>query len=242
MKMLLDGKYSPVTNSWGFLEAPFEAAVERATQWEAELKIRQKREREDELHRFENDLPDALKRLEPFGVWKTLYMSTDSEWTAVFSAKSNLGSGPQAEIGFLSRQLQCRGLLVTAVEDTYDEVTNKGQYGGVQFALYADEVRPGEILNDCRVVGAINNGNRWEFFQEGPEEPFEKPEYYTARRVRDRFTDEMLEEYCLALGIRLFDPEFYGPHCALFSPKPPNIPDFRPETYADVRLRLGLAN
>jgi hypothetical protein len=237
MKMLLEAQNSPVTNCWGFLEAPLESIVKRAMQWEAELKIRQKRERGEELHRFESGLSYALKRLEPLNVWKTLYMTTDSEWTAVFTEDE---SCPKSQIGYLSKQMQCRGLLVTAVEDTYDEATNKGQYGGVQFSLYASEVRPGEILADRRVIAVINNGSRWEFHQEGPEEPFERPECYSARRVRDRFTDEMLEEYCLALGIRLFDPEFYGPHCALFAPKPPNTPNFRPETYADVRARLGL--
>ena len=42
-------------------------------------------------------------------------------------------------------------------------------------------------------------------------QPFEEPEHYKERRIRDRLTDEMLERYCAALGIRLFDKAFYGP-------------------------------
>ena len=228
------------TNCWGFLQAPLDQVVERVCEWKAELKIKLKRTRSHRLHRFESDLAGALQYFEPFRDWKTLYLNTDSNWTAVLCSKSNSGSSPQSEVGYLSRQLNCRGVLLTAVEDSYDENTNRGQYGGYQLVLYADEARPGEIRNDRRVIGAINSGSRWEFFQEGPEQPFEKPDYYKARRVRDRFTDEILEEYCQALGIRLFDPDFYGPQCALFAPESLKSDSSPPLTFADIRADLGL--
>ncbi|MHC2998419.1 hypothetical protein [Microbacterium sp. HJ5] len=39
--------------------------------------------------------------------------------------------------------------------------------------------------------------------------PFEDQAAYTARRIADRLTPEMLDAYCRALGIRRNDPEFY---------------------------------
>jgi hypothetical protein len=35
------------------------------------------------------------------------------------------------------------------------------------------------------------------------------------RRTIDRFTPEMLESYCAALGIELFNADFYGEQCLL---------------------------
>lgn len=43
----------------------------------------------------------------------------------------------------------------------------------------------------------------------------QQPERYKARRMRDRFTSEMLEAYCGALGIEVFESSFYGPRAVL---------------------------
>jgi hypothetical protein len=39
---------------------------------------------------------------------------------------------------------------------------------------------------------------------------FEELGSYGARRIVDRFTDDMLERYCKALDIAFFDEDFYG--------------------------------
>jgi hypothetical protein len=65
-------------------------------------------------------------------------------------------------------------------------------------------------LNQERAVVAMNDGGSWLFSTDGTPQPFEEPESYKARRIADRFTDDMLERYCKALGIRLFDESFYG--------------------------------
>jgi hypothetical protein len=65
-------------------------------------------------------------------------------------------------------------------------------------------------LNQERAVVAMNDGGSWLFSADGIQQPFEEPESYKARRVADRFTDEMLERYCNALGIELYNESFYG--------------------------------
>ena len=60
-----------------------------------------------------------------------------------------------------------------------------------------------------RHIQASDQDGRWEFDQSGEPLPFEDLEAYQRRRVRDRFTPEMLEAYCAALGLRPFDPDFY---------------------------------
>jgi hypothetical protein len=63
----------------------------------------------------------------------------------------------------------------------------------------------------------MNDGGSWLFSADGLEQPFEEPTRYNARRVVDRFTDDMLERYCRALGIGLFDEAFYGTHAAVIN-------------------------
>jgi hypothetical protein len=56
----------------------------------------------------------------------------------------------------------------------------------------------------------MNDVDGWEFAAEGEVQPYEQTENYRKRRITDRFTAEMLESYCGALGLDLFNPDFYG--------------------------------
>lgn len=231
MNSLLNDQFLPVTNSWGFLECPFGDVSAETLRWLSEL------DPHTNVRRFNATLAGALAELEPLNIRKTLLASTDSSWTAVFA---NAGvSGPQAEIGYLSRCLGCRGLLVTCVADTFNEGSGCGQYGGVQFNLYSSSISPGEVLNEVRSVAAVNDGGKWVFVNQGPPQDFEHPERYTARRIRDRMNDELLEQYCRALGIRLFEANFYGPEFSLIGAVTDLPCDFSGETFQDVQSRLG---
>jgi hypothetical protein len=67
------------------------------------------------------------------------------------------------------------------------------------------------LRNYVRALNAANDGGRWVFLQTGEPSPFEKLEQYQARRVKDRFTFDMLEEYLHQLGLSPFDEDFYLP-------------------------------
>jgi len=49
------------------------------------------------------------------------------------------------------------------------------------------------------------------FSQTGEPFPFEKPEQYKARKVRDRFTLEMMKDLLKHLGLEPFQEDFYMP-------------------------------
>lgn len=51
-----------------------------------------------------------------------------------------------------------------------------------------------------RFVRAFRDDTRWDFYEKGEPLPFENISNYKKRRIRDRFTPEMVFEYCLALG------------------------------------------
>lgn len=63
----------------------------------------------------------------------------------------------------------------------------------------------------ARGIEASDDGGRWVFDAYGTPLPFERPEFYGARRVRDRFPFELLREYLLALGVDAFNAEWYLP-------------------------------
>lgn len=75
---------------------------------------------------------------------------------------------------------------------------------------------PGSPWTDSlRAVTLTQDVDGWTFGANGPVQPFEETARYGARRVRDRFTADMLERYCAALGISLFDTDWYGPRGVL---------------------------
>jgi len=52
----------------------------------------------------------------------------------------------------------------------------------------------------------------WSFSESGEVQPFEEVDQYKKRMIQERFTVDMLERYCKALGIELNRADFYGPH------------------------------
>jgi hypothetical protein len=155
--------------------------------------------------------PAVLRRLEPLtrvGGERELFLSTRSSWTAYFQNGTVLRERV-SPVMLLCRWLKCRGLVVTSIPETaYSE-------GGIQFQLL--RYHPTREIEFQRTVYAVNESGTWRFGLKGEPQPFEEPEQYKRRRIIDRFTCDMLERYCAAVGVRLFDPEFYGPDGYLIS-------------------------
>jgi hypothetical protein len=68
-------------------------------------------------------------------------------------------------------------------------------------------------LNRIRSISVSNDISGGEFSAQGEIQFFEQTENYQKRKIVERFTPEMLESYCRALGIWLFDESFYGGSC-----------------------------
>ncbi len=80
--------------------------------------------------------------------------------------------------------------------------------GGVLFQLFAPIAT--DWLNSVRTVGVLWDGARARFTSEGTVQAFEEVDQYKARTIKDRFTSEMLERYCQAMGIDVFNASAYG--------------------------------
>ncbi len=110
-------------------------------------------------------------------------------------------------MSYMAETLGCRGMRIGAVPHTLHK--DRGRYGIVALEVYGPQRT--HWLNYVRTLYAMNDGGRWAFGQSGEPFPFEKQEQYQARRVRDRFTFDMLEEYLRQLGLSPFEEDFYLP-------------------------------
>jgi hypothetical protein len=67
----------------------------------------------------------------------------------------------------------------------------------------------------------LTRAAKGEFAAVGSVQRFEDISRYSARRVVERFTPQMPQEYCEALGVRIFNEKFYsGPGLLVVIPDP----------------------
>jgi hypothetical protein len=212
MKALLGNEFAPVTFTCGFVECPFVELSQAFARWQNVLDA--KFGTRTELSSFRAPLSEGLLRLDPLTtpLDRHLLIETRSAWTAIFSngLRANDVFSP---VSYLPTVLKCRGLEVVCIPDRSDRGAKNALrvYGAVVFALYGPKKT--DWLNRIRRVAVTNDVDGWEFAAEGEAQPYEQPENYRKRKVVDRFTVEMLESYCAALGIRLSDSNFYGGQC-----------------------------
>lgn len=200
---LLSNKFSPITDEIGFVEAEPEAVRD----W---LVARASDDITGTRTGF-STLRTALSALLPLVYWpcRFLVVPTRSSWCAYFD-NTTTGTDTSGVVGALSEALGTRAVRAVAVPNTIHG--RRGRYGATIFTLYGPERR--EWLNVVRNVYAMNDGGRWDFEASGEQQPFEKSDAYLARRIRDRFTRDMLRDYLHALGIDVARNEFYHPQRA----------------------------
>lgn len=232
----MENRFAPITFACAFIEAPMNLVCETIVKW------RQGHQTGVKAESIEASLSSALHFLEPLTTLRRreLLVSTASPWTAYFD-NSARGGDPFGTASHLSLVMKCRSLVVQCVPHI---VSSQRQgtvvtFGAVTFELFAPEQR--DWLNYERAVAVSNDGDRWIFREEGNPLPFERIERYRAKKVKDRFTPEMLEEYCMALGIQLFKEGFYTPQAILVTITDPLPEGQKAFTLNEVRSSLGLS-
>jgi hypothetical protein len=210
MRELLGGELGPVTWEIGFLETEAARAAEQFAAWQSSLsKLGLVKYMTRPIQGALRSLLCELAPLTSVQRERFLFAPTRSRWTAYFD-NGHQGTDAVSAVSVLARDLGCRGIRAVA---TPDENSDRG--GAVIFELYGPQEE--DFLNYQRTLGVIREGGRWEFWETGSRLPFEKPERYNARNVRDRFTSEMLEQYLAEFAeIRFFDEDFYTPESEAF--------------------------
>jgi hypothetical protein len=206
--LLLDDRWAPVTSTMGFLELGAEQAAQAFATWYRGLAT--SRGFTIEVLPVVGTLEQVLSRLLPLSGGETqrrLFIPTRSAWTA-YVENGWTGTDAASPMSSMARRLSIRCLRVVAVPHTLRG--DQGRYGAVMLDVFGPK-QPGKISSTVRVVEVANDGGRWVFVQSGEPFPFEQVEQYQARRVRDRFTFEMLKDYLRHLGLAPFEEDFYMP-------------------------------
>lgn len=239
MRTLLSDRLAPVTSSIGYLNVPLDTAAAGLLAWRRDLY------RHADARPIQGPLPDLVQHLEPLtggSRARELLVATRSpEWTAYLDCLLT-GTDADTVVSQLCLNLGCKGVSVAAVPHTLGTgLEPQGRYGAVQMTLYGP-LRT-SWLNQVRSISVAHDGSRWRFDADGTEQDFETPSLYTRRKIRERFTSDMLAEYCAALGIEPFDEEFYGPSAVLLTSDVPIAPGGKvlrlPEAQAWFGIRPG---
>jgi hypothetical protein len=144
-------------------------------------------------------LAEAAELVRPHVPLRRYLLLPVSRWTVM------LNDGPQGtDVGVLpmhaARELGCRSVRAVATDPR----------NGDTFPATIMEVYDPAAVDDpmlCRrTIYAMDDGGRWEFGESGERFDFEDVDAYRRRRVRDRFTPELLERYLTELGVPVNDP------------------------------------
>ncbi len=201
-ELLLKNKYSPVTNSIGFLECSLDNFLEVYIQWQKEIGNKLKYEYKFIKKDLNLELGEEISSLFPLSVnvSKHLFIPTESNYIAYLN---NLKSGTDAfsTISYLAERIGTKGIILTAIEPTAQ------QYEAFKLAVYGSEKT--DWLNTIRSIGVYNDGGLWKFIDIGKPFDFEETATYSALKIKDRFNFKMLNDYCEKLDLRPFDEQFY---------------------------------
>lgn len=209
IRPLLNNEFAPVTFDLGFIETPFSPLCDAFKEWFKEIDAKFPGLQTD-FARLVVPLNTALLSLEPLTtpLDRYLLVETKSNWTAIFANGLRV-SDVASPTGYLPTILNCRGLHVGHQPD-FSKSKRKDlirKWGSTLFTLYGPTET--DWLNRIRHLHVSNDVGGWTFDEGGEVQSFEEPESYKKRLIRDRFTPEMLERYCRALGIELNREEFY---------------------------------
>lgn len=210
MRFLLNDRLAPITNTLTFVKADPNLFATAFMDWWAGIPddIRSLGVRRSKV---KGDLETIIMKLAPFSndARRYLLIGTNSEWT-LYLDNGFTGTDP-AHPSHLRKVVGCYGVRTVATPRTKTSYMKDGpgRVGNVMFELWGPEPNP--VLNYVRTLAVHTELSRQTWEESGEPLDFEDTEQYKARLIRERFTVEMLEDYCRHLGIRLFEEDFYNP-------------------------------
>lgn len=225
MRLLYDDQLAPITSEIGFLSCEAVRAAQMYQEWSTNSGYKGL-----ERRTVTGELETVLARLlplEPGNETRTLFVPTRSTWAAYFD-NGWRGSAAADRMGALCELLQCKTIRVACIPHSLraEGGKSKGCYGATIMEVYSPDST--NIMHYERVVSSMNDGGPWIFDEVGEPYPFEDLESYKKKRIRDRFTPEMLDSYLQHFGIHAFDEDFYAateenPAHLVYSTRPPGL-------------------
>lgn len=195
----------------GFVKASLTDVADEMFAWQAELSF-------DPIRvEFSGGILQNATTLLPIATYPArrdlLIATAGAEYTAIFNSFIN-GGDPMGPAMVLSQRLDTSFVVATSIPFQGEAGSIPHMLGGLQLT-YGSSGESG-FKRSISLVEGESTSSRYYFEALGPEQPWENTNAYASRRKRDRFTPEMLREYCIALGIDVFEVAFYsGPACLI---------------------------
>ncbi|AZZ56488.1 hypothetical protein [Rathayibacter iranicus] len=236
---VLGDRFAPITSRMGFVRAPAAAVALTYYEWDHDENSR------DTITEVTGGISEAAPLMEPleFGSpHKFLVVGTaNPEWSA-FVENGAQGTDPSGSTKVLGQRLNTDSLYITCIPSC-PPGDERARLGARQFVVHRPDPDPSAGLAKTIRVIELTQDSRWTFHTSGDPLPFEDVAAYTNRRIADRFTAEMLADYCAAYGLRPFDDDFFpGPSYIIErEQKLSPLARVRPsETFAQAQARLGI--
>jgi len=131
--------------------------------------------------------------LTPHVPWNRSAVVPWGEWS-LYLNNGPLGTDTGMLPSKAAKELDCRAIRATAADPGPDE------YGAAILEVFHPDEEE-DLLRCRRALYAADDGGRWVFGQAGELFDFEDVIAYRKRRIRDRFTLDMLRSYLRHLGV-----------------------------------------
>lgn len=129
---------------------------------------------------------------------------TASDYTAIFVKGYSAVWNP---VIYATQQLEVRGFVFGYRKNTYSPKTGEGIPGAVQMSVLSGSTD--DSKNQQRTLSLTNQCSSWDFENDGEVLPFEDTSAYSRKKKVERFSLQALVAYANAVGIHLYDPNFY---------------------------------
>lgn len=189
--LLLGGEAWPIGYGVAFLRSPFEDVESSVRETWAHC----------EVVPVQGVEPGVLA-LDPMEApWTVELLLRCGEWTAYLN--NSIGGG---DISAIAPAI-ARSLGVMCVTAEHAPKHGPG-HAATQLWIQGPEGEP--PLMSIRTLTAHCQDGRWSWYESGDVQPFEQPDRYRARRIRDRLDRGLLVAYLAELGIYPDDPNFFS--------------------------------
>lgn len=197
MVALLGGAFSPIGWEVGWVELPLPSVMDPLLTWRRSLGARL------QVRALGQSWPRCLRDLEPLEEpWTSeLLIGHGGAWTCYLNNGLDGGDAFPA-VGYLAQLLSARAVIAV-----HQPVRAVG-HASTQFQLLGPDGEPPLMFR--RTIAAHAEDGHWSWHESGKPLPFEHPERYTARRIRDRLDRKLLTEYLREIGITVDDEASYS--------------------------------
>jgi len=193
--MIVQTTFPRLTASFGAIQCEPEVAAAAYVSWQASILAPHGMRLVLKVQRggFDTALKVLLPLTSPIAT-RFVFAPLASEWT-IFVDNSILGTDAASAMRVLAQRVGVRAARVTCQEDR-----SRGNPKGEQFGARIVEVYGADGSTE-RALSAANDGGRWKFDEAGERLPFEQPGDFTAKRVKEKFSESALLRFLCGLGI-----------------------------------------